>query len=278
MDETTNADSQTGGPTAGTTPAPAAAAARTAGRGARVADDQVRAIAKAVDRNARKTTELNDQVRRLADDVARLVALVTTPPLIPAPAPARTPGEPAVARPPVAGDQPEEDPVEPADAKGGEGGEAVMWSWLLVSDPEVAVIMLADLVEWLDRVYLRFPHTELGACWLWHPHVIEELLWLRCAHADAYGPETGSWLRAGDWHDRQRPGVVRRVREALGKCDLSLHEPGRPQGHAPVVAPLVAHAAQIAEQWATTSTRPEPTPAQLTEAADYATALHRRTR
>jgi hypothetical protein len=284
MDENTNPAPPTDGPTADTTADPVGAPARTpagAGRVPRVADDQVRAIAKAVDRNARKTTELNEQVRRLADDVARLVALVTTPPLIPAPAPARTPGEPAAARPPIAGDPPEDDPAEPADAEGaatGEGGEAVTWSWLLISDPELAVTVLADLVEWLDRVYLRFPHTELGACWLWHPNVIEELLWLRCAHADAYGPETGSWLRAGDWHDRQRPGVVRRVREALGKCDLSLHAPGRPHGHAPAVAPLVAHAAQIAEQWATTGTRPEPTPAQLTEAADYATALHRRTR
>lgn len=279
MDENTNAAPHTDGPATDTAADPADVPARPApagaGRGPRVADDQVRAIAKAVDRNARKATELNDQVRQLADDVARLVTLVTTPPLIPTPAPARTPGEPATARPPVAGDPPEDDPAKP---DGHEGGEAVAWSWLLISDPELAVTMLADLVEWLDRVYLRFPNTELGACWLWHPHVIEELLWLRCAHADAYGSETGSWLRAGDWHDRQRPGVVRRVREALSKCDLSLHEPGRPHGHALAVAPLVAHAAQIAEQWATTSTRPEPTPAQLTEAADYATALHRRTR
>ncbi|MGH3613099.1 MAG: hypothetical protein ACRDRK_10995 [Pseudonocardia sp.] len=277
MDENTNA-AHTDGPAADTTPAPGDAAAPApvgAGRGPRVADDQVRAIAKAVDRNARKTTELNEQVRRLADDVARLVALVTTPALIPAPAPARTPGNPAEPRPPNASDPPEDDPAAPDDA---EGGEAVVWSWLLVSDPELAVTVLADLVEWLDRVYLRFPNAELGACWLWHPHVIEELLWLRCAHADAYGPETGSWLRAGDWHDRQRPGVVRRVREALGKCDLSLHAPGRPHGHALAVAPLVAHAARIAQLWATASTRPEPTAAQLTEAADYATALHRRTR
>ncbi|MGH3614419.1 MAG: hypothetical protein ACRDRK_17885 [Pseudonocardia sp.] len=278
MDENTNA-SATDDPAASTAPAPPASTPAGVVRGPRAADDQVRAIAKAVDRNARKTTELNEQVRRLADDVARLVALVTTPPLIPAPAPARTPGDPATARPSFAGDPPEADPAEPAvEGAAGEGGEAVVWSWLLISDPELAVTMLAGLVEWLDRVYLRFPHTELGACWLWHPHVIEELLWLRCAHADAYSPETGSWLRAGDWHDRQRPGVVRRVRDALGKCDLSLHAPGRPHGHAPAVAPLVAHAAQIAEHWATTSTRPEPTAAQLTEAADYATALHRRTR
>lgn len=256
------------------------------GRTARGEVDQARAIARAVDRNARKTTELNEQVRRLGEDVARLVALVTTPPLIPAPAP---PGDrPAAGGPtgPAGEGSVNDDPhpggpggvggAEPDEGAG--DGEPVVWSWLLMSDPEMAVSVLADLVEWLDRVHLRFPGAELGACWLWHPHVIEELLWLRNAHAEGYDPESGSWLRVGDWHDRQRPGVVRRVREALGKCDLSLHIPGRPHGHAPAVAPLVAHAAQVAQQWATTSTRPAPSVEQLGEAADYAQALHRRAR
>ena len=258
------------------------------GNGRRVREevDQARALARAVDRNARKTTELNEQVRRLGEDVARLVALVTTPALIPAPAPAPAAAPALVGDRPVAGEPSHpagKGPADPAaggvepEPEGGDG-EPVVWSWLLISDPDVAVSVLADLVEWLDRVYLRFPGAELGACWLWHPHVIEELLWLRCAHAEGYDPESGSWLRVGDWHDRQRPGVVRRVREALGKCDLSLHAPGRPQGHAPAVAPLVAHAARIAGEWAATSTRPEPTAEQLTEAGDYAAALHRRTR
>lgn len=258
-------------PTTGPTP-PTAGPGN--GRAAREGVDQVRAMARAVDRNARKTTELNEQVRRLGEDLARLVALVTTPPLIPAPAARPGAGDPTPA--PVKVDGPGADgPGEEVDEV---DGPAAVRSWLLASDPESAVADLADLVEWLDRVYLRYPGAELGACWLWHPHVIEELWWLRSAHADAYDPETGSWLRVGDWHDRQRPGVVRRVREALGKCDLSLHAPGRPQGHAPAVAPLVAHAARIAEQWAATSTRPEPTAEQLTEAGDYAAALHRRTR
>lgn len=264
-----------------TNPAPPVAEA-VPGNGRKVREevDQARALARAVDRNARKTTELNEQVRRLGEDVARLVALVATPALIPAPAPAPA----LVGDRPVAGE-----PSRPAGEDPGDGdpapgepepddGEPVVWSWLLISDPEVAVSVLADLVEWLDRVYLRFPGAELGACWLWHPHVIEELLWLRCAHAEGYDPESGSWLRVGDWHDRQRPGVVRRVKEALGKCDLSLHTPGRPHGHAPAVAPLVAHAAQVAQQWATTSTRPAPTVEQLAEAADYGQALHRRAR
>ncbi|WP_219418585.1 hypothetical protein [Pseudonocardia nigra] len=267
MDPTTN-DSPTGaseGAGSVRDDANGASAGSAAGRG-RGPDDQARAIARAVDRNARKTTELNDQVRRLGEDVARLVALVTTPPLIPVPA---APGDD-----PAAGE-----PVNPPGGAGeGEAGPPPVRSWLLASDPELAVADLADLVEWLDRVYLRYPGSELGACWLWHPHVIEELWWLRRAHAEAYGPDTGSWLRVGDWHDRQRPNVVRRVRDALGKCDLSLHAPGRQHGHAPAVAPLVAHAARIAVEWAATSTRSEPTAAQLAEAGDYAQAMHRRAR
>ncbi len=34
------------------------------------------------------------------------------------------------------------------------------------------------------------PTPWLSSCWLWHPEVIEELWWLRVAHADAYDPET----------------------------------------------------------------------------------------
>ena len=251
------------------------------GRVVREEVDQARALARAVDRNARKTTELNEQVRRLGEDVARLVALVTTPPLFPAPV---SPGDqpPAGESAGPAGEVPVGGSSRPAgsgevEADGG-FGQPVVWSWLLMSDPDMAVTVMADLVRWLDQVYLRFPGAELGACWLWHPHVIEELLWLRSAHAEGYDPEAGSWLRVGDWHDRQRPGVVRRIKEALGKCDLSLHAPGRPHGHAPAVAPLVAHAAQVAQQWATTSTRPAPSVEQLAEAADYGQALHRRAR
>lgn len=148
-------------------------------------------------------------------------------------------------------------------------------SWLLAADPEQAVTDLADLVDWLDRVYVRYPGAELSACWLWHPHVIEELWWLRRAHADAYHHQDGSWLRVGDWHDRQRPAVAKRVRDAVGKCDLSLHAPNKPQGQPPAVAPLAAHTAAIATAWATGGTRPEPTPEQIDEGAAYFQALYR---
>jgi hypothetical protein len=214
-------------------------------------DPRVLAMARAFDRTRRKVEGLEKNVNQLAADVTRLAGVFT-------------------------GDhRPGGDPTGGETGEQGAGGPPTVRSWLLGGDPEQAVTDLADLIEWLDRIYLRYPGTELAACWLWHPHVIEELWWLRRAHAAAYHPEDGSWVRVGDWHDRQRPGVVRRVREAIGKCDLSLHTPGKPQGRPPQVAPLAAHAAQIAAAWAADSSRPEPTMAQLDEAAAYLQALLR---
>ena len=67
-------------------------------------------------------------------------------------------------------------------------------------------------------VYLRYPDgaDHLPECWAWHPDVVEELLWLMHAWAAAYqGPQ--AWVAlVGDWHDRQRPGVVRRIKTTAG--------------------------------------------------------------
>jgi hypothetical protein len=217
------------------------------------ADAQVRALSRATERTARKVTELDRHVRQIAADLLRLTDAVF----------ARDGASPPAAD--------EDDP--PA-------GPPPVRSWLLAPgdgdvDPGQVVADLAELVGWLERVYLRYPDAALAPCWLWHPHVIEELWWLRRAHADAYDRDDGSWLRVGDWHDRQRPAVARRVRDALGKCDLSLHAPGKPQGQKAAVAPLAGHAARIADAWLSRATRPEPTPAQLDEAAAYLRTLHR---
>ena len=93
---------------------------------------------------------------------------------------------------------------------------------LLVDDPDQALADLADLAVWMDAVFLRYRDAQVPPCWLWHPEVIEELWRLYQAHGDAYHPETGTWARVGDWHDRQRPGVVRRLRAVAG-CELALH-------------------------------------------------------
>jgi hypothetical protein len=216
------------------------------------ADAQVRALARAVDRTGRKVAELDKHVRQLAVDQRQLADVVLAECARPDPA---SESEQPAASPPVR-----------SWLLAPEGGEA---------DPQQALADLADLIGWLERVYLRYPDATLGPCWLWHPHAVEELWWLRRAHAEAYHPEHGSWLRVGDWHDRQRPAVACRVRDALGKCDLTLHTPGRPQGQPAATAPLAGHAAQIATAWAATGTRPAPTPAQLDEAASYLRTLHR---
>ena len=152
-------------------------------------------------------------------------------------------------------------------------------SWLLADDPFAAMADLDDLAGWLDSVYRHYPDAALSSCWLWHPAAVEELWWLRCAHAEAYHPEAGSWLRVGDWHDRQRPGVARRVRAVLGKCELSRHAPVRDRAVAVTAAPrapLVSHTQAVATAWTSPDrSLPEPNSDQLTESEDYQRALYR---
>lgn len=161
-------------------------------------------------------------------------------------------------------------------------------SWLLADDPAQAENDLADLTAWLWRIYLWWPDGWLSSCWLWHPEVIEELWWLRVAHADAYHPEGGSSLRVADWHERHRPGVARRVRAVLGKCELSRHAPtnGRGIDILPPDPPALArHASGVAAVWvagaglkAIRAAGPVPSADQLTEAAAYQRALYRNQR
>ncbi len=199
----------------------------------------LRALGREVERTGRRVGELDTLVRQLAADLAGLTRHLD-------------------------GSLPE--PGEEQVALGGTGSG--VRAWLLADDPQQSLEDLADLVGWLDRVYLAYPDAHLPTCWLWHPAVVEELWWLRCAHADAYHSETGSWLRAGDWHDRQRPNVVRRVRAAVNTCELSEHRPGYPGARASLGAPLTSAAALIAE-WVAAgrpAPAPEPTEPQLAEA------------
>jgi hypothetical protein len=141
-------------------------------------------------------------------------------------------------------------------------------SWLLAEDHDRTVVDLADLIAWLDRVYLAYPNTVLATCWMWHPAVVEELWWLHQAHLDAYHPVTGTWLRVADWHDRLRPNVVKRLRSTLVACELSLHNPGGEQDLTPNLAPLAESVDTIAA-WAAAGRpypAPRPTEAELAEA------------
>jgi hypothetical protein len=124
-------------------------------------------------------------------------------------------------------------------------GEDAAPSWLWPAEPmraDDAASVLAQLVRWAGRVYLRYADGGLPECWLWHPEVIEELLWLHAAWQSAYLGATASAQRAADWHDRQRPGVVRRVRAVAGSCSLREHfeQPRTPGVPAADAAPAIA--------------------------------------
>jgi hypothetical protein len=145
-------------------------------------------------------------------------------------------------------------------------GPAPAPSWLLApADPGEVERVLSELCAWLHAVYLRYPDGMAGLpeCWMSHPEVVEELLWLMHAWCVAYQGKTASVQLAGDWHDRQRPGVVRRVRAGAGSCSVERHQTRpdwdqHPTGAAPV--PGVDAVASIAAWWATRRDDPAPEP------------------
>ncbi len=140
-------------------------------------------------------------------------------------------------------------------------------SWLLLpADPALAGGVLEELVGWLGVVYLRYPDgaDHLPECWVWHPDVVEELLWLMHAWAAAYQGAQASVALVGDWHDRQRPGVVRRIRQSAGSCSVENHQtrPGwtrRPSG-APQI-PGIDSLGSVADWWGSRRDDPAPEPA-----------------
>jgi hypothetical protein len=193
------------------------------------------AIARDLERNGRRVDELTTLVYKLAGDITRHLD-------------SGSPGS-----------------GDPADSG------AVVRAWLLADDAERALDDLADLIGWLDRVYLAYPGASVPTCWLWHPAMVEELWWLRQTHAEAYHPQVGSWVRVGDWHDRLRPNVVARLRKAAIACELSLHKPGAEQGHPGPRTPLTSAAAALAA-WAAAGRpdpAPEPTEAELEQAEQF---------
>lgn len=143
-----------------------------------------------------------------------------------------------------------------------------------------AVTVLAELTAWMGEVYLRYADAaaQLPECWLWHPDVVEELLWLWRAWVGAYRDQTASVPLAGDWHDRQRPGVVRRIRAVAGTCSLESHQPGgdRHRGAAPV--PLADAIHLIGDWWSSArdGVPPAPDSGHLAAAAALRTPRGRR--
>ena len=206
-------------------------------------DPRVPALGQAVERVARRVDNVELLVRQLAADVAGLARVLEPP---------------------------------PEDGEDDDTGAGAVRSWLLSEDAAQARTDLADLMTWLAAVYLRYHGAVLPSCWAWHPAVIEELWWLRQAHRAAFEGEGASWRDAGDWHDRQRPGVVKRIRAAIGGCDLARHAVnGDRRGAAQPVAPLAGAADQIASAWTEHRTAPEPTTEQIHEADQHDREQHR---
>ena len=141
-------------------------------------------------------------------------------------------------------------------------------SWLLAPADDGAVAGLLDeLGRWLGLVFVRYPDgaSALPECWMWHPAVVEELLWLMHAWCAAYQGANASVAGAGDWHDRQRPGVVARLRKMVGSCSIEAHQtrPGwQAESTGPTQAPGLTHTALIVSWWARhrDETAPEPAP------------------
>jgi len=143
-------------------------------------------------------------------------------------------------------------------------------SWLAIEDDEQTTRpVLEDLVGWMGTVYLRFADAArtLPECWLWHPDVVEELVWLMHAWLAAYQGDTAGVRAVGDWHDRHRPGVVRRIGDYARACSLENHLPDRATT-APIV-PVRDAAAAIALWWAQArdDRAPAPTDDQMVAAA-----------
>ncbi|MHA6629145.1 hypothetical protein ACU61A_27235 [Pseudonocardia sichuanensis] len=139
-------------------------------------------------------------------------------------------------------------------------------SWLLLpDDPQIVQRVLGELCSWLHAVFLRYPDgaAALPECWMRHPDVVEELLWLMHAWCAAYQGATASVALAGDWHDRQRPGVVRRIQRSAGSCSSEKHLTRPEWDQYPtgaVAVPGVDDTAELAAWWGARRDDPAPEP------------------
>lgn len=135
-------------------------------------------------------------------------------------------------------------------------------TWLLLpADPALAGDVIDGLAGWMRAVYLRYSDGSEGLpeCWCWHPDLVEELLWCMHAWIAAYHGPRASVGAAADWHDRQRPGVVRRI-GAQATCSRERHQhTDRSRASAPTV-PAEPDLPAIAHWWGTHRERPAPQP------------------
>ncbi|TNC20895.1 hypothetical protein [Amycolatopsis alkalitolerans] len=166
-----------------------------------------------------------------------------------------------------------------------QGSKTRPLSWLDLDDgPEddavaAAQEVLTELSVWLIRVFLRYPDgaTAVPECWWWHPDVVEELVCLMRAWVAAYVDKDATVGRAADWHDRYRPGVVKRIKAATGNCSLEAHQADGERYLPGPVIPSGLALAPIAAWWGTARTdiAPEPDAELVAEARAAETARRR---
>lgn len=139
-------------------------------------------------------------------------------------------------------------------------------SWLMAPADEALIReVLDELTGWLRAIFLRYPDgaNALPECWLYHPDVVEELLWLMQAWCAAYQGPAASVALAGDWHDRARPGVVRRIRLSAGSCSIERHQTRHEWNQRPagaVEVPGLHGVDVLARWWADARDEPAPEP------------------
>ena len=147
-------------------------------------------------------------------------------------------------------------------------------SWMLApADPAHAAETLRELCGWMSAVYLRYSDAASGLpeCWFWHPDVVEELLWLMHAWSGAYQGAGASVQLVADWHDRQRPGVVRRIRGYAGSCSNEAHLIRSGWTRVASGAPTLPEDRDLdaaAAWWGTDRDRPAPEPPRPVGTAD----------
>jgi hypothetical protein len=199
-------------------------------------DDALVGLARAVERHARMLAGHDQQVRETAALVERVATGL-----------AEVRQSLAQHRGVEGQDEGPTGPGAGGSAPGPEDGG--LPSWLVVTDWHQAEALMSVLAPWVEQVYLRWPDAPLASCWALHPHAVEELWTLRCCWWYARTGEDQSWLKWQDWHDRQRPAVARRLREALEGCSLLDH--ATPDRSAHPVLPGSDTLPQVVTSWAT---------------------------
>jgi hypothetical protein len=145
----------------------------------------------------------------------------------------------------------------------GKGGAATWLGFNGDTDTDTAEAILSQLVAWVRDIYLRYSDAVKGlpSCWIWHCDIVEELLVLRDMWVMAYGSHARPTDRS-DWHDRMRPGVVRRIKIYGGACSIEDHRAGECRSEPAPVVIFTDAVPAVAAWWATGRTRPGPAPTE----------------